>query len=83
MARCHMATDKESGTKYWLPGCMGGAVYGDLDYCTCWGTPERITRAEKLLDQIEEVAVKRQEMGLIDAARELRTEWMRLKTAIS
>jgi hypothetical protein len=31
--KCHMAKD-ENGKRYWLPRCMGGAVYGKRG-CTC------------------------------------------------
>ena len=30
---CGMKTYK--GFRYWHPECMGGAVYGDKDHCTC------------------------------------------------
>lgn len=30
---CHMHTD-EDGLRFWLPRCMGGAVYGKKG-CTC------------------------------------------------
>lgn len=32
MARCHM--HNAGGERFFLPGCMGGAVYG-RDGCTC------------------------------------------------
>jgi len=31
--RCRFVT--EGGTRFWLPQCMGGAVYGDKLHCTC------------------------------------------------
>jgi hypothetical protein len=30
----------EDGTKYWLPDCMGGAVYGKVG-CTCKKKPRK------------------------------------------
>lgn len=38
---CHYARDHK-GRRFWLPGCMGGAVYGDKDHCTC--RPPMISR---------------------------------------
>ena len=29
---CHKCPDMEG---YIMPGCVGGAVYSDLDHCTC------------------------------------------------
>jgi len=31
---CHIEKDTETGKRYWLPRCMGGAVYGKRG-CTC------------------------------------------------
>lgn len=42
MAKCHHETI--NGISVWIPGCMGGAVYGDKYHCTCTSTPRQNTK---------------------------------------
>lgn len=47
--RCHMHTAE--GERFFLPGCMGGAVYGK-DGCTC---PKRSAKStEQIVFELEE-----------------------------
>lgn len=48
MCRYEKAPD---GSRYWLPDCMGGAVYGKQG-CTCKMTPQK-TKLEKKVDELE------------------------------
>lgn len=55
MARCHMHTAE--GERFFLPGCMGGAVYG-RDGCTCQrrtdkSTEQRIFELEAKIAELE------------------------------
>lgn len=52
MKRCKYERD-EQGNSYWLPQCMGGAVYGP-DGCTCDETRMVIEDALELLPRIVE-----------------------------
>ena len=38
--KCGMKLDKKTGKKFWLPQCMGGAVYGKKG-CTCYARDSR------------------------------------------
>lgn len=47
MARCHWHVAE--GERFWLPGCMGSAVYGP-DGCTC---PRHKKSAEQRIFELE------------------------------
>lgn len=54
--RCRWRYDREVG-RYWLPGCMGGAVYGESG-CTCPTGPSRAEledRVEKLEAEVTQL----------------------------
>lgn len=55
--RCHYFVDRESGSRIFYPGCMGGAVYG-ISGCTCPPSPRRYNaiRLEKLADKCDKLA---------------------------
>lgn len=48
MCRNERAPD---GSKYWLPDCMGGAVYGEQG-CTCTREPKK-SKLEKKVEELE------------------------------
>lgn len=54
---CHYYTDKD-GTRYFIPGCMGRAVYGEdrLDKCTCNKGKSYAQILDEIREQVEELA---------------------------
>lgn len=45
-ANCHVCPDMSNGDI--MPGCIGGAVYGDIERCTCDGSGNPMDVEERL-----------------------------------
>lgn len=51
MRKCHYYTDPETGERFHIPGCMGGAV--NMEYgCTCYPRTEKGERKETESDKV-------------------------------
>lgn len=53
--KCHYITDPKAG-KVLIPGCMGSAVHGSIDFCSCpKGSYDRVTLLEKRIEKLEKI----------------------------
>ena len=71
MAICRYIRDPETGQRFFMPECIGGAVQGSR-FCTCFAKKQARKKVERDLNALEELAVKTGRCEIVKLARDIR-----------